>query len=63
MSHSHMPVNHLIRQVELYRERRRERDVRPAAVTEFIEAAAELFEPLMEEGRVGFDCCAGEQRW
>ena len=63
MSHSHMPVRHLLRQVEIYRSKREQRDSRPDWLTQFIEEAADLFEPLDDAGRVGFDCQLVEDRW
>ena len=63
MSHSHMPVRHLLRQVEIYRSNREQRDVRPEWVTELIERVADLFEPLADEARVGYDCQLTEDRW
>ncbi|MBW3542960.1 MAG: hypothetical protein KY476_22080 [Planctomycetes bacterium] len=63
MSHSHMPVHHLLRQLEDYRARRQDRDRRPDWLVEFIAAAAELFEPLDEVARVGFDCRLTECGW
>ena len=63
MSHSHMPVKHLLRQVEIYRSKREQRDVRPEWVTRLIERVADLFEPLADEARVGYDCQLAEDRW
>ncbi len=63
MSHSHIPVKHLLKQVEIYRSQRANRDSRPGWVGEFINAAADLFEPLIETGRVGFDCQPADDRW
>ena len=63
MGHSHLPVRHLIKQVEIYRSTRSQRDVRPEWVTAFIERIADLFEPLADEGRVGFDCHLSEEGW
>lgn len=63
MSHSHLPVQHLLKQVELYRAARNNRDLRPEWLTDFIERVAEMFEPLCDDGRVGFDCQAAEERW
>ena len=56
MTHSHIPIHHLLRQVEDHRQRRQGRDIRPRWLTEFITGVAPLFEPLSETGRVGFDC-------
>ena len=63
MSHSHLPVEHLLKQVELYKSRKQNRGVRPDWVSNFIERVAGLFEPLAGEGRVGFDCQLLEDRW
>lgn len=63
MSHSHMPVQHLLKQVEIYKARKNSRDVRPEWVTAFIERVAELFEPLADDGRVGFDCQLLDDQW
>ena len=58
-----MPVKHLLTQLEHYNTRRNNRDVRPAWVTQFVNEAAELFEPLDDVGRVGFDCQIADDRW
>lgn len=58
-----MPVKHLLKHLESYRHRRNNRDIRPAWVTEFVNAAAELFEPMDEVGRVGFDCQVADDCW
>ena len=58
-----MPVRHLLKQVEIYKSKRAQRDVRPAWVTEFINSVADLFEPMTDVGRVGFDCRFLEDCW
>ena len=58
-----MPVNHLLKQVEVFRSKRTRRDVRPAWLTEFIDSVAELFDPLTGVGRIGFDCRWADDRW
>lgn len=63
MSHSHLPVRHLLKQVEIYKSRRNQRGIRPEWLTAFIEDVAELFEPVSDDGRVGFDCQLAEQGW
>lgn len=63
MTHSHIPVNHLLKQLETYRTNRAQRDVRPQWVSDFIDAAAQLFEPFSDVGRVGFDCQLTEDCW
>ena len=66
MTHSHMPVQHLLRQVEIYRSKRQQgeqADVRPAWMTAFIESIAGLFEPLADDGRAGYDCRMIDGTW
>lgn len=66
MSHSHMPVQHLLRQVEIYRSKRQtgeSADNRPEWMTSFIEGIADLFEPLADEGRAGYDCRLVDGTW
>jgi hypothetical protein len=64
VSHSHLPVQHLIRKVELKAAApRQKRDVRPIWLTTFIEQVSELFETYLEPGRVGFECQLDETRW
>ncbi len=57
-----MPVQHLLKQLENYQPRQT-RDVRPDWVTGFINQTADLFEPLADVGRVGFDCRLAENCW
>ncbi|VAX38847.1 hypothetical protein MNBD_PLANCTO02-3321 [hydrothermal vent metagenome] len=56
-------MKHLMKQIEIYREKRQARDKRPDWITQFIEDVAELFEPLDSDGRVGFDCQLSEDFW
>jgi hypothetical protein len=63
VSHSHIPVKHLLKQVEVYRAKRNNRDARPEWAAALIDRAAELFEPLEGVGRVGFDCQLADDRW
>jgi len=63
LTHSHIPVKHLLKQLETDRPNRERRDVRPQWVSDFIDAAAQLFEPLSDVGRVGFDCQLIDDRW
>lgn len=63
MPHSHLPVMHLIRQVELRRASREARDMRPAWLQELIDQAADLFDPVADVARVGYDCQFTEDGW
>ncbi len=62
MSHSHLAIRHLIRQVEESAGRRGERKP-PAWLADFVESAAGLFEPFSGIARPGFECRRGEDRW
>ncbi|MFN0197359.1 MAG: hypothetical protein ACKVT0_11490 [Planctomycetaceae bacterium] len=53
----------MLKQVELYTARRTLRSVRPDWLTSLVDSVAELFEPLVGEGRVGFDCRLSEEGW
>lgn len=63
LSHSHVPLRHLLSQIESDRSKRANRDIRPEWLSGLIEYAAELFEPLTDVGRVGFDCQLDERGW
>lgn len=62
MSHSHLALQHLIKKVESP-EYRRSRSAGPDWLPAFVDQVAELFEPFVDVGRVGFECAAGEERW
>jgi hypothetical protein len=63
VSHAHLPIRHLIRQVEI-RNQRPSRDNRPQWMAGFVDSLAEMFEPFTDMGRVGFECRATtEERW
>lgn len=63
MAHSHLPVQHLMKQIENFQPRGGDRDLRPEWVSRLIERVAELFEPLEDIGRVGFDCHLSDDCW
>lgn len=63
MSRSHLSARHLLQQIESDRSKRAKRDIRPAWLTALVECAAELFEPMADVGRVGYDCRLDEQGW
>ena len=63
MSHAHLTIQHLLKQVELYSARRgKTRPLRPEWVDELIDQVSELFEPLSDVGRVGFDFQPNDER-
>lgn len=58
-----MPVKHLLKQLEIYRSTRRNRDIRPPWLTELIDRVSDLFDPTDEVARVGFECRLTEDAW
>ena len=58
-----MSIEELLQQMEEYKTRREQRDHRPQWLTRFVTSVAELFEPLTDIGRVGYDCQADELGW
>ncbi|HUG19301.1 MAG TPA: hypothetical protein VMM56_10010 [Planctomycetaceae bacterium] len=63
MNPSHMPVHHFIAQLDRWKSEKKRRATRPSWLNEFIDRLAELFEPLQEVARVGFDCYPSEEGW
>ncbi len=63
MSHSHIPVKHLLKQLEVYRSTRRNRDIRPDWLTHLIGRLSDLFDPEDDVARVGFECGWTEDAW
>ena len=63
MSHSHLVVQHLMKQMESWQPGQNRRDSRPAWLTGLIEEFADIFEPLTGVARVGFDCRLEEDCW
>lgn len=63
MAHSHLIVQHLLKQLELFALDREERDPRPEWLTALVQRVADLFEPLAGVGRVGCECEVTEVGW
>lgn len=63
LAHSHLIVQHLLKQLELFALDREERDPRPEWLTGLVQRVAELFEPLTGVGRVGCECELTEIGW
>jgi hypothetical protein len=63
VSHSHLSARHLLQQIGSDRSKRTKRDIRPAWLTALVERVADLFDPIEEVGRVGFDCGMDEEGW
>jgi len=62
VAHSHLPIRHLLKQLETLAQRPH-RDRRPQWVTRLIDTLSEFFEPIEGVARVGFDCRLNEDQW
>ena len=60
VSHSHLALQHLIRKIESP-EYRAARNSGPLWLPDFVDQVAELFEPFVDVGRVGFECAPGAE--
>ncbi len=58
-----MSPEELLQQLEAYESRRKLRDRRPQWLQHLVQQIADLFEPLRDVARVGFDCRMDEQGW
>lgn len=63
MAHSHLLVQHLLKQLEQHSAERGERDTRPEWLVDFIDRTADCFVPLQGLGRVGYECEVGDAGW
>ena len=63
LSHSHLVVQHLMKQMESWQPGQNRRDSRPEWLTGLIEELADIFEPLTGIARVGFDSRLEEESW
>jgi len=63
LSHSHLSLQHLIRKAEELGARKEKRDNRPGWIVDFVDQLADLFEPIHDVGRVGYDCEWTEAGW
>ncbi len=63
MSHSHLSVRHLLNQLEDGSKSRTKTRTPPAWLMEFIELAAEQFEPVEATARAGYACHCYDGTW
>lgn len=63
MAHSHLPIQHLINQIENSPSERMNLNCRPVWLNQFVDEVAEIFNPLDEVGRVGFECEFTDTYW
>lgn len=61
--HSHLLVQHLLKQVELWSADKPDRDIRPAWLLRLIERLGQMFEPLSDVARAGCACEWTEMGW
>lgn len=62
MSHSHIALQHLIHKLDSPEPRPR-KSAGPLWLPELVDQLAELFEPFVDMGRVGYECAPSTQRW
>lgn len=62
MIHSHLPVQHLLKKLETIKAGPK-RKVRPAAISDLAGRVGELFVPLTDIARVGYECRFADDRW
>lgn len=63
LSHSHLLVHHLLKQLENHKRDRRERDRRPEWLSALVHQTAALFEPFSGVARVGYECELTPHGW
>ena len=61
-SHSHNALQHLISKIDISGARPK-RAAGPVWLPEFVDQVAELFEPFVDVGRVGYECAPNTERW
>lgn len=63
MAHTHLLVQHLLKQLEQHSAQRGDRDHRPEWLIDLINHAAECFLPLHGVARVGYECEPKDHGW
>lgn len=63
MAHSHLLVQHLLKQLEQHSTQRGERDPRPEWLIDLVNQAADCFVPLHGVARVGYECEPADHGW
>src|SRR5262249_41648670 len=62
VSHSTLALQHLINKIDTARPWPK-RVAAPVWLPEFVDQVAELFEPFVDVGRVGYECAPNTERW
>lgn len=63
MPHSHLVMQHLMKQLEIKASRKERRDYRPPWLSDVILRWSAIFEPFSGIGRLGFVCEPNENGW
>jgi hypothetical protein len=63
LAHSHLLVQHLLKQLDNHKRERCNRKRRPEWLSVFVHQVAGLFEPLVGIGRVGSQCDFSDDCW
>lgn len=63
MSHSHLAVRHLIRQLESRPRQRKSKPIQPEWLTQLLDNLSDRFEPFQGVARVGYECALHDGVW
>jgi len=63
VSHSHLAIRHLVRQLETSGPRKISKPQLPAWLVQFVEQFSERFEPFSGIARVGYQCLRSDDAW
>ncbi len=63
MSHSHLAIRHLVKQLELSHKSGESRQPLPTWLINFVEEVAQLFEPFSGVARAGYEVMSSDSGW
>lgn len=63
MAHSHLSFQHFLKQLQKKRTSNTQNNIQPEWVSGFVDRVADLFVPIHQDGRVGFECMLTERGW
>lgn len=63
LSRSYLAVRHLLRQIEIHREKGISRQVIPDWFSKFVDGISDQFEPFSGVARVGYECAFSDGGW
>ena len=63
MSRSYLAIRHLLRQLEIKREKGISKQIIPIWISKFVDDISERFEPFSGVARVGYECAFSDGGW